>query len=47
MKNKLIDLIERTFQIEGSPYIAWNEKNAFFYLEKPKKKSCMVMSKCM
>ena len=29
IKDKLIDLIERTFQREGSPYLACNECNAF------------------
>ena len=45
---KLIDLIERTFQEEGSPYLACNDRNAFFTSEKKNKKiSSMVMSKCM
>ena len=30
IKDKLVDLIERTFQREGSFYIACNDKNAFF-----------------
>ena len=30
IKDKLIDLIERTFQREGSPYLACNDRNAFF-----------------
>ena len=30
IKDKLVDLTERTFQREGSPYIACNERNAFF-----------------
>ena len=30
IKDKLVDLIERTFQREGSLYIAYNDKNAFF-----------------
>ena len=29
IKDKLIDLIERTFQREGSPKLACNDKNAF------------------
>ena len=29
IKDKLIDLIERTFQREGSPYLACNDRNAF------------------
>ena len=32
IKNKLMDLIERTFQREGSLYIACNDKNAFYGL---------------
>ena len=30
IKDKLVDLIERTFQREGSLYIACNDTNAFF-----------------
>ena len=37
IKDKLIDLIERTFQREGSPYFACNDRNTFFTSEKPKK----------
>ena len=37
IKDKLIDLVERTFQREGSPYLACNDRNAFFTSEKPKK----------
>ena len=29
IKDKLIDLIERTFQREGSPYLACSDRNAF------------------
>ena len=29
IKDKLIDLIERTFTREGSPYLACNDRNAF------------------
>ena len=36
IKDKLIDLIERTFQREGSPYLACNDRNAFFTSGKPK-----------
>ena len=36
IKDKLIDLIERTFQREWSPYLACNDKTAFFTSEKPK-----------
>ena len=38
IKDKLIDLIERTFQREGSPYLAYYDRNAFFTLEKRTKK---------
>ena len=31
--DKLIDLFERTFEKEGSPYLACNVRNAFFTLE--------------
>ena len=34
IKDKLIDLIERIFQREGSPYLACNDRNAFFYFGK-------------
>ena len=37
IKDKHIDLIERTFQREGSSYLACNDRNAFFTSEKPKK----------
>ena len=30
IKDKLVDLIERTFQREDSLYIACNDRNAFF-----------------
>ena len=46
IKDKLLDLIERTFHREGSPYLACYDRNAFFASEKLKI-SCMVMSKCM
>ena len=36
VKDKLIDLIERTFQREGSPYLACNDRNTFFTSEKTK-----------
>ena len=37
IRDKLIDLIERTFQREGSPYLACNDRNAFFTSENPNK----------
>ena len=46
IKYKLIDLIERTFQREGSPYLACNDRNAFL-LRKNLKISCTVTSKRM
>ena len=33
IKDKLIDLIERTFQREGSPNLACNDRKAFFTSE--------------
>ena len=36
-KDKFIDLIRRTFNTEGSPYLACNDRNACFTSEKPKK----------
>ena len=36
IKDKLIDLIERTSQREGSPYLACYDRYAVFTLEKPK-----------
>ena len=37
VKDKLIDLIERNFQEEGFPYLACNDRDAFFTSENPKK----------
>ena len=37
LPHNFIDLIERTFQREGSPYLACNDRNAIFTLENPKK----------
>ena len=37
IKDKRIDLIESTFQREGSPYLACSDRNAFFTSEKTKK----------
>ena len=39
IKDKLIDLIERTFNREGSPYLACNDRNAFFTSEEETKKN--------
>ena len=47
IKYKLIVLIERTFQREGSPYLACNDRNAFFTSEKPKKyDACSCQKVC-
>ena len=37
IKDKLIDLIKRTFQREDPPYLACNDRNAFLTSEKPKR----------
>ena len=37
IKEKLIDVIEWTFQREGSPYLVCNERQAFFIAEDPKR----------
>ena len=47
IKDKLIDLIERTFNREGSPYLACNDRNACFTLEKPKIYHAWSFQKCM
>ena len=47
IKDKLIDIIERTLQREGPPYLACNDRNAFLLWKNLKKISCMVTSKCM
>ena len=36
IKDKLIDLIERTFQREGSPHLACSDRNVYFTSENPK-----------
>ena len=42
IKDKFIDLIEITFQREGSHYLACNDRNAFLLQRNQKKISCMV-----
>ena len=37
IKEKLTELIEQTFNREGSLYLAYNDKNAFFTSEQPKR----------
>ena len=44
IKDKLIDLIERTFNREGSHYLACSNRNTYFTLEKLKKS--MILLKC-
>ena len=44
IKDKLIDLVERTFNREDSPYLACNERTHFL-LQENLKISCMVLSK--
>ena len=34
IKDNLIDFIERTFNREGSPYLAFNDRHTFFYFGK-------------
>ena len=36
IKDKLIELIERTIQREGSPYLSCNDRNAFLLRKKLK-----------
>ena len=38
IKDKLVDLIERAFNRKGSPYLACNDRNAIFLLQKNLKK---------
>ena len=50
IKDKLIDLIERTFQREGSHYLACNDRNSFFTSENPKKYhawSCQIVCEAL
>ena len=47
IKDKLIDLIERIFQREGSRCTLHVMTEMHFLLRKTLKISCMVMSKCM
>ena len=37
IKDKVIDVTERTFPREGSPYLVCNDRNAFFTSDNPKK----------
>ena len=42
IKDKLIDLIDRTFNKEGCPYLAGNDRNAFFTSESLKNIMCCL-----
>ena len=46
LKDKLIDLIERSFKRKGSPYLACNDRNAFFTSEKPKEIAWSCQNVC-
>ena len=41
IKDKLIDFIEKTFQREGSPYLACNDRNALNFVTSEKPKNIM------
>ena len=47
IKEKLAELIEQTFNREGSLYLASNDKNAFFTSEQPKRYNCGHVRKCV
>ena len=44
IKDKLLDLIERTVQREGSLYIACNDRNTFFTSDAVRNYNLMVLS---
>ena len=47
IKYKRIDLIERTFNREGCPYLACNDSNTFLLRKKPKKyHACSCQNVC-
>ena len=43
----LVDLIERTFQREGSLYIACTDKNAFFTSDAVRNYNLFLVRKCV
>ena len=47
IKEKLIELIEQTFNREGSLYLACNDKNAFLLLNNQNDINCVHVRKCM
>ena len=47
IKDKLIGLNERAFQREGSPYVAFNDGNAFFASEEPKEYHAWSCQMCV
>ena len=46
IKEKLTELIEQTFNREGSLYLACNDKNAFFTSEQPERYKLWSCQKC-
>ena len=46
-KEKLTELIEQTFNREGSLYLACNDKNAFLLLNNPNDINCGHVRKCV
>ena len=47
IKEKLTELIEQTYNREGSLYLACNDKNAFFTSEQPKRYNYGHVKKCV
>ena len=47
IKDTLVDLIERIFQMEGSLYIGCNDKNAVFTSDAARNYNFMVLSESM
>ena len=47
IKDKVVDLIERTFQREGSLYMACNDRNSFFTSDTVKNIIYGLIRKCI
>ena len=47
IKDKLVDLIERIFQREGSLYIVYNDRHAFFTSDAIRNYNSDLVSKCV
>ena len=47
IKDKLVDLIERIFQREGSLYVACNDRNAFFTSDAVRNYNLWSCQKCV